>query len=146
VNFLEKNLGKTYFEVMVGIFFVVGVIGFILYVKRLRLNRIRLLALVGVLSVGVLFAWRLDILVERVHILEYGLLGWLACRDMMEGERRTRGIIFSALIVLAVGVGDELFQWWLPDRYGEMRDVTFNQLGGMWGIALFLVSRSRRIR
>jgi len=48
VNFLEKNLGKTYFKLMIGIFFVVGVVGFIFYVRRFHLTRTRLTALLGV--------------------------------------------------------------------------------------------------
>ena len=62
---------------------------------------------------------------ERLHFLEYGLLGFflpLALRD----RRGAMGA--SAVLVLAAGVVDELIQWALPGRVGELRDVLFLSL------------------
>ncbi|MBW1751335.1 MAG: VanZ family protein, partial [Deltaproteobacteria bacterium] len=37
---------------------------------------------------------------------------------------------------LAGGV-DELIQWWLPVRVFDVRDIIFNGVAGMLGVALF---------
>lgn len=71
VNFLEKNLGKTYFKLMIGIFFVGRVVGFIFYVRRSHLTRIRLLALLGILSVGVVF---IPALTQSNQILKFDFI------------------------------------------------------------------------
>ena len=71
VNFLEKNLGKTYFKLMIGIFFVGGVVGFIFYVRGFHLTRIRLLVLLGVLSAGALF---IPALTQSNQILKFHVI------------------------------------------------------------------------
>lgn len=63
--------------------------------------------------------------VERVHFVEYGLVTLLFYRAW-----RTRGDVSSLLLpVLAgliVGTVEEWFQWFLPVRVGEARDVFLN--------------------
>lgn len=49
-------------------------------------------------------------------------------------------ISYSFLFILAIGILDELFQWWLPTRVGDLRDVFFNTLGGIWGITLKIIN------
>ena len=36
------------------------------------------------LATGLGLSWRLKIVVERIHVLEYGLLGYLAARDVFK--------------------------------------------------------------
>ena len=141
-RFISEKLGKPYFELLIGILFLLSAAGLILYLKRAVLGKIKLPIFIGVFIAWSLFAWHLDILVERMHLLEYGLLGWLAIRDTL---RKKKGIvkasIFSALFILGVGIVDEAFQWWLPYRVGDTRDVVFNEVGGLWGMSLFLISK-----
>ena len=69
---------------------------------------------------------------ERIHLFQYGLLGFLlvhARRD--EPMWRTVGV--ALVIVLLVACADEAFQAFLPDRVGDIRDVGFGGLGGTWG-------------
>lgn len=37
---------------------------------------------------------------------------------------------------------DELSQWWLPTRVGDIRDVVFNTFGGAWGITLKILNNA----
>ena len=142
-SFISEKLGEPYFELLIGILFLVTAAGLILYLTRARLGKMKLLIFIGVFIAGFLFAWHLDILVERMHLLEYGLLGWLAIRDTL---RKKKGIvkasIFSGLFILGVSIVDEAFQWWLPYRVGDTRDVVFNEVGGLWGMSLFLISKA----
>lgn len=140
-SFISGKLGKPYFEILIGILFLLTLIGLILYLKRAGLGKIKLVIFLAVFMAGFLFAWHLDILVERVHLLEYGLLGGLAIGDSLREEKKIiKASIFSALFILGVSIVDETFQWWLPYRVGDVRDVVFNEVGGLWGMSLFLIS------
>ncbi len=140
-SFISGKLGKPYFELLIGILFLVTAAGLILYLKRGGLGKIKLSIFLAVFVGGFLFAWHLDILVERIHLLEYGLLGWLAIRDTLREEKKIiKASIFSALFILGVSIVDEIFQWRLPYRVGDVRDVVFNEVGGLWGMSLFLIS------
>lgn len=63
--------------------------------------------------------------VERVHFVEYGLVTLLFYRAW-----RNRGdlssLILPVLAGLIVGTVEEWFQWFLPVRVGEARDVFLN--------------------
>jgi len=139
-SFISEKLGKPYFELLIGVLFLLAAAGLVLYVKRAGLGKTKLLIFLAVFVAGFLFAWHLDILVERIHLLEYGILGWLAIRDNLRVEKPIIKIsIFSALFILGISIVDETFQWWLPYRVGDVRDVVFNEVGGLWGMSLFLI-------
>jgi len=145
-NFISEKLGKSYFEVLIGIIFLLSAAGLIRYLKRAGLGKAKLAIFLVVFVAGFLFAWHLDILVERIHLLEYGLLGWLAFRDGLRVEKGIiKASIFSAFFILAVSIVDETFQWWLPYRVGDVRDVVFNEVGGLWGMSLFSVAEWRAL-
>ncbi len=140
-SFISEKLGKPYFELLIGILFLLTATGLILYLKRAGLGKIKFPVFLAVFMAGSLFAWHLDILVERIHLLEYGLLGWLAMRDNLRAEKKIiKASIFSALFILGVSIVDEIFQWWLPYRWGDVRDVVINEVGGVWGMSLFFIS------
>lgn len=63
--------------------------------------------------------------VERFHFVEYGLLTLLfyrAWRPAADGAL----LVMPALLGLATGTLEELFQWFIPARVGEARDVLLN--------------------
>jgi hypothetical protein len=63
--------------------------------------------------------------VERVHFVEYGLITFLfyrACRPAGDASI----VVLPALAGLAVGTIEEWFQWFIPARIGEVRDVFLN--------------------
>src|SRR6266508_6611183 len=114
-----------------------------LAIVRVRAHRGRRFALIGIglaMSLGYIAFSRTgnanaDV-VEAAHYVEYGILTWLFYRVW-----RTRGDISTlALPLLAgliVGTLDEWFQWFVPERVGEMRDIG---LDGVAVIAGLLVS------
>lgn len=101
---------------------------------------------------------------ERIHLVQYAGLGYLALRAAQPlrrsghhpsahspaldpfptGENRPgrwgrlfQGGIGVALgFVFTVGVGDEIIQWILPNRIFDLRDIFFNWVGGIAGILL----------
>ena len=77
-------------------------------------------------------AYSLDIPEERMHYLQYGLLGVLLAKTArLESWFRS---VQLALFAVLIGFGDELIQWWLPNRVGEWRDVTMNASAGVLGL------------
>jgi VanZ family protein len=63
--------------------------------------------------------------VERFHFVEYGLVTFLfyrAWRPLRDGSV----LVLPVLAGLLVGTLEEWFQWFLPIRVGEMRDVFLN--------------------
>src|SRR4030042_6287730 len=84
-----------------------------------------------------IFAWRQPFFTERIHILEYGLLGWLAMRDSSRNKTALKTILFTILFVFLVSSIDELFQKLLPYRVGEIRDAITNIISGVIGLLLF---------
>jgi len=72
--------------------------------------------------------------VERFHFIEYGIVTWLCYRAALRdaiGRARTAVVDVSVLLVpvliaLVVGAIDEWFQWFVPERVGEWRDVFLN--------------------
>ena len=63
--------------------------------------------------------------VERFHFIEYGLITLLFYRAWRSlGDAGV--IVLPILAGLAVGTCDEWFQWFIPARVGELRDVFLN--------------------
>ena len=76
----------------------------------------------------------LDVWVERIHFIEYAVLGLLISRAV--DVRTLLGIIYSGCLITLFGAVDEIIQWFLPNRVGDMRDVTMNSFGGLSGLWL----------
>ena len=73
---------------------------------------------------------------ERLHFLLFGALGWLAPQIMI--------LPWAIISVLALAMGDELLQHFLPSRVGDWRDVGFNALAASGGLLLALVMANAR--
>lgn len=74
--------------------------------------------------------------IERIHFLEYGLLGALILQAFSRQIKSWISIILSLSLVYWVGLGDEAIQGILASRVGEIRDCIINLFSGALGIAL----------
>lgn len=78
---------------------------------------------------------RVDV-VEKVHILEYGLL---ACLLYWAWKPSSAAALLLPLLGVAfAGLLDEGVQWWAPQRVGEIRDVALNVFAGFCGLLFSL--------
>jgi hypothetical protein len=76
--------------------------------------------------------------VERFHFVEYGLVTFLFYRAWRPiGDASV--LVLPVLAGLLVGTLEEWFQWFVPVRVGEMRDVFLNLVAILCGL-LFSVS------
>lgn len=87
-------------------------------------------ALAGLLVVLVLSLSRAP--VEKVHLVVYGLLGFWVGQAWPGREQLHKALAF----ILAAGGTDELIQYFLPMRHGDLTDVLFNFSGGVLGLWL----------
>ncbi len=137
MEFTQVRIGEKGFIFLIGLIFFTGGLTFLIYGLKNKPPPIKISAVILLLLAGIFSTWRIEIPQERIHILEYGLLGWFAGRDLIGKTKRKRGFIFAWILTVVVGVFDEGFQKILPYRVWDIRDILFNSLGGLWGIGLY---------
>ena len=103
-----------------------------IYNKKYKVNQF--LLIISPLLLLTYFSLSLDVWVERIHFIEYAVLGLLISRAV--NVRTLHGIIATCCLITLIGVVDEIIQWFLPNRVGDMRDVTMNSFGGLSGLWL----------
>lgn len=116
---------------------------FVYLVFRARPSGKCLAALAALSVLYVSFYRHFDIPVERLHIVEYGLLSLVAYRMWETGRR---GWLWSAAAAMAfsafVGALDEAAQAYTPGRFGQFRDVWTNWISSGLGLAgVLLIAR-----
>ncbi len=82
--------------------------------------------------------------VERVHLLEYGLLAFLWGWALNGRTGWFRTVIYTVTGVLFVGFLDEVLQGLVPRRYYDPRDIVLNVASGFFGILFFFLYRGLR--
>ena len=138
-RFLSGVFGDKVLYLLCGnLYLFLAVILFLRLVKS-RLHFLRVIGSIIILALSFLFAWRQPFFVEKMHVAEYGFLGWLAMKDLRRRHiiGALKAMLFSILFILLVGSIDEGFQKLLPYRVGEIRDVITNVISGLSGIVLF---------
>lgn len=93
----------------------------------------RWMPVLGPMAVTAGVVWMLDNPVERLHFLEYGVLGVLVFLE--RGVGRT-ALLQGALFLVLAGACDELIQHLMASRVGDWRDVGMNALAGWLGLWL----------
>ena len=94
----------------------------------------------GRLGIGiflVMVALLLDFPVERIHIVEYGLIGLMLAWALAGISRWPGWWPLAVILVWMIGWGDELIQAVLPSRVYDVRDIVLNGVSGMAGLYLF---------
>jgi hypothetical protein len=139
-EFVKARIGAAGFVALLGGAMMGSALSFFIFALRKRLHPLRLFVLGIAVCAGLAWTWRIKIPVERIHIIEYAVLGWFSTRDFLKGHSRVKGAVFAYLFSAAVGILDELFQAILPYRVCDVIDMALNSLGGAYGIALYLLS------
>lgn len=145
---LTAALGPDGMMIFVLAIFLSGGIFFIYASRVWRLPLTNIFFTAIILLAGIGYSFFLPLPEERIHLVQFGLLGLLACSSL-RGRTTSfwRWIWRPVLFVFLVGGADEVLQWFLPDRVCDLRDILFNTLGGIWGILLHLaVGQGYRIR
>jgi VanZ family protein len=119
--------------------------------RRLRYGAIAAALLLGLAYNAALATGNPEIdAVERVHFVEYGVIALLFSRAWRPRNDATI-FVLPLLAGVIVGVCEEWFQWFIPVRVGELRDVALNLVALGCGLLFSLgvsppQSYSRRLR
>ena len=140
LRFAKGCIGEKTFTITFGLIFIILGLAFLFSrIKGSSLNAKTFMFSVMLIA-GIVLAYQMKIPEERIHILEYGILGWLAGRDLIKTGSKLKGIISACLFTIFIGYLDEMFQKVLPYRVFDVRDIVFNGLGGLWGVCLYILS------
>lgn len=83
------------------------------------------LVVAAVYSRAMATGWPEVDIVERVHLVEYGVITFLFYRAWRPAAD-VSVIVLPILAGIVVGTLEEWFQWFIPNRVGELRDVALN--------------------
>ena len=129
-SFISKELLNILSLVVSVLFFLL--LSLWIYKKKYKANHF--LLIISPLLLLTYLSLSLDVWVERIHFIEYAVLGILISRAV--NLRTLHGIIATCCLIILIGVVDEIIQWFLPNRVGDMRDVIMNSVGGLSGLWL----------
>ncbi len=76
---------------------------------------------------------------ERFHLIEYGVLAYLAYRAFRLDFSETKAYVLSFLLSSGFGFFDEIVQYILPNRVYETRDAMTNALAAAVGLMVVKV-------
>jgi hypothetical protein len=104
-------------------------------------RRLRFTALAVSVAIGAFYI-RLNALsaTESFHFVEYTLVACLFYMALLPADDGLI-LVLPAIAAIATGILDEWFQWFVPVRAGELRDIGLNAVAGVCGV-LFAVSVS----
>ncbi len=113
----------------------------------------RVLVLAGAGLGLAITAWAQPLLIERTHLLLYGVLGLVAYGAMAGRPPGWSGLLAAGCFCALVGLLDEWAQHLHPQRVGDPRDVISNTLAALLALAAMaalgpapLPARPRRYR
>lgn len=143
IEFLQALIGGKETTALLGLMMIIACLVFLIFATKKNIHFIKTPLTILVLIMGLILAWQTEYSAEKIHLLEYGVLGWLAANDLLKINRKEIAIILASFFCLDVGILDELFQAVLPYRVCDIRDVVMNSIGGIWGIILYLLTWGR---
>lgn len=140
----KAHIGEAGFLAGVQLILIGSGSAFFIFVARRGVSFVGAFQIGLVTIVGLGLAWLVKLPEEKLHILEYAVLGWFAGRDLSRRRGGIQGVLRGSLACAAVGLLDELIQGLLPFRFFNFRDLIFNALGGFLGSILYLLCQTRR--
>ena len=129
-GFISKELLNLISLALTILFFLILSV----WIYNKKYNSRQFLLIISPLVLLTYLSLSLDVWVERIHFVEYAFLGLLISRAV--NVTNLQSIIFTVFLVTLIGTVDEIIQWFLPNRFGDMRDVFMNFVGGLSGLWL----------
>lgn len=114
----------------------------VLALRRIRERRLPRYTLgAAALALGAAYAWWMQLtFTEAFHFVQYGVLAVLYYRARIAGDDWS--IVALPLLAGAIaGSLDEWFQWFIPIRAGEARDVLINLVAALCGLLVGIAAR-----
>jgi len=121
---------------------LVTVLALVFFLGLIFVKRLRWTVVVGLFVLGAVYGWLLLQLgtspAERLHLAEYGLLGYFAYRALILDFSPSKALVLAWGVAIVLGAGDEGMQWILPTRVFEWKDIGLNAVSS--GLGLLIVA------
>ena len=140
LDFVKTYIGTQGFSVLVSLILIVLTLLLFIFKIRKKGRLINTLVFIIILIIAIILILQLEIPEEKMHFVEFGTLGWIAGRDLIKRNKKTKRAILAFVICILVGILQESLQLLLPYRYFQWRDILFNNLGSTLGLILYLLS------
>ena len=131
-----------------GVVAIVGLGGFVIWQVLRRRQSFSALTWVALIAIGAAYAYLLMVFApipaERLHLVEYGLVGFFLYRALRLDLKPGKAYFCSFALTVTVGFVDECIQWVLPQRYFEMKDVQLNAISGALGLLVVYFTTGAR--
>jgi hypothetical protein len=141
-DFTNKIFGQDAVKIICFNLFFASIIAYFVFLYKSNAGLFKSLAGFLILLLTFYFAWLQSLYGEKMHVLEYGLLGFLAAKDLFKSRFALKALLYSLLFVILISSFDEIFQKLLPYRFGEIKDAVVNIISGIFGIILFLITKN----
>jgi len=82
---------------------------------------------------------------ERVHVIEYGMLGWLIGWSQAEPKITPSRFWLALFLGWTIGFGDEIIQYFLPNRVYDIRDIILNGVSANLGLFFFFTPEIEQV-
>lgn len=117
---------------------ILGLVGLVI-VFYLISKRKSIRAFIWLITIASAYIWglgKLELSIEKIHFIEYGLLAHLVFRALRHHIRHKSVYLCSGMTVFCLGFLDEGIQYLLPNRVFELKDVLLNGAGGTLAVLL----------
>jgi len=138
LNAISRFLGHAGYRIFMNVAVALPVITVLVLFER-RLIRRKSLVYLGMAAVLAGYAYILyttPITADKTHLIEYGILTYLALRFMRGVKPRALRVLVVIAIVFTVGYVDEFIQKFVPGRVSSFEDVMLNLKSGILAVAL----------
>jgi hypothetical protein len=145
LNLLKENLGEA-FSLSVYVFLFLVALGIIILFLTQGKGWKSFVLLLGILGITASILPAIRYPEERVHFLEYAVLGimlYVALRERVQGRKV---LLCIPVIVFLAGLVDEIIQGILPNRVYQFTDVLMNLAGGILGELILIIFHPGLIR
>ncbi len=136
-DWIENNLPKD--SILIAVVVILVVVFAVTLMRMIhRKATLRDYVFLGIIIIGYAYSLsRIEIVVEQVHFVEYGLLAYLIISALRVDWRDSGQYLNALLLITLVGVADEYIQGVLVNRVGELHDIYLNILSGALALVWF---------
>ncbi|MFC1809790.1 VanZ family protein [Candidatus Omnitrophota bacterium] len=133
-------LGSSFITTVLSIVLVMtAIILYYYFFPRENMSLSRILISSNIFIILILFILYVKYPSEKMHFIEYALLGFFTARACKSNITVT--LSTAILFTLIISFNDEFFQLLLPYRRYDLRDIIFNFMSGSAGGVLLLLRR-----
>lgn len=123
------------------VYVVLGLLGVVLIFHKYRIRKpAPTLLFFGLFLVFLSVFSTVELLIERLHLLEYALMFAFWFRALRHFAAST--ILCHGATLLACGIlgtVDEVVQYLLPNRYFDLQDIFLNVTGALFGMGVVVI-------